>query len=207
MNCRRFIFLDIDGVLNHNEWYEYLHQTYPREELCKWDMNKYHMSPFTTQLLNQLEGCEVVISSSWGYDEKTVQGLRDAGLKLPIIGGTIHKSLNDRSLCRGNDIARWFIENDIDQCPPQDAFLHIRNSFVCNEGKPEDNWYHTKCHHNIINGEEQFVVEEGDMSYTYVIFDDDNDMLVQQLEHFIHVDSTVGITQNDIDTAKKILML
>lgn len=32
-------------------------------------------------------------------------------------------------------------------------------------------------------------------------------MLVQQLEHFIHVDSTVGITQNDIDTAKKILML
>ena len=41
----------------------------------------------------------------------------------------------------------------------------------------------------------------------YVIFDDDNDMLFQQQEHFVHVNSMVGITQSDIDKAKKILML
>lgn len=206
MIYRRFIFLDIDGVLNHVEWYEYLHQTYPVSELSKWDMNKYHISPFTTQLLNQLESCEVVISSSWCYDEKTVQGLRDAGLKLPIIGGIIHKSLFDKSLCRGNDIARWFMEN-IGDTPPKDAFIHISNSFVCNESKPFDPWYHTKCHYNFINGKEERVIEDGDMAFTYVIFDDDNDMLFQQQEHFIHVDSSVGLTQENIDKAKQILIL
>ncbi len=51
------------------------------------------------------------------------------------------------------------------------------------------------------------MIEDGDMAYTYVIFDDDNDMLFQQQEHFIHVDSSVGLTQENIDKAKQILIL
>lgn len=44
-----------------------------------------------------------------------------------------------------------------------------------------------------------------DESYDYVIFDDDQDMLLGQIDHFIHVDRMVGITQKDINKAKKIL--
>lgn len=206
MNYRRFIFLDIDGVLNHDEWYNHLYNTYPGEELSRWDVNKYHISPASTRLLNQLEGCEVVISSSWGYDETTVQGLRNAGLALPIIGGITHKSLLDKSLCRGNDIARWFVDN-VSDMPPMDAVMHVGNGLACGESGHFDPWYHTKYHYNFVNGKEERVIEDGDVAYTYVIFDDDNDMLFQQQEHFIHVNSMVGITQSDIDKAKKILML
>lgn len=42
-------------------------------------------------------------------------------------------------------------------------------------------------------------------NYYYVIFDDDQDMLLGQAGHFIHVDRMTGLTQADIDKAKKIL--
>lgn len=47
--------------------------------------------------------------------------------------------------------------------------------------------------------------EYPDEHYEYVIFDDDQDMLLGQISHFIHVDRMVGLTQEDIDKAKKIL--
>ena len=50
-----------------------------------------------------------------------------------------------------------------------------------------------------------FGSEYDDENYNYVIFDDDQDMLLGQAEHFIHVDGNVGLTQSDIDKAKKIL--
>ena len=43
--------------------------------------------------------------------------------------------------------------------------------------------------------------------YEYVIFDDDSDMLLGQVEHFVYVDRYTGITQNDIEKAKKILKI
>jgi hypothetical protein len=53
------------------------------------------------------------------------------------------------------------------------------------------------------NGVEKFIQEEGDTPYTYVIFDDYNDMLFQQQNHFVLVNSRIGLTQADIDKAKK----
>lgn len=41
--------------------------------------------------------------------------------------------------------------------------------------------------------------------YEYVIFDDDTDFLLGQVDNFIHVDRNTGITQADIDKARKIL--
>ena len=40
-----------------------------------------------------------------------------------------------------------------------------------------------------------------DENYDYVIFDDDSDMLLGQINHFVHVDRSVGLTQADIDKA------
>ena len=46
------------------------------------------------------------------------------------------------------------------------------------------------------------MIEEGDVAYTYVIIDDYNDMLFQQQEHFVYIDSRIGLTQADINKAK-----
>lgn len=41
--------------------------------------------------------------------------------------------------------------------------------------------------------------------YEYVIFDDDADMLLGQKDNFVHINRQTGVTQEDIDKAKKIL--
>lgn len=51
----------------------------------------------------------------------------------------------------------------------------------------------------------KFGTEYDSEAYDYVIFDDDTDMLLGQIEHFVHVDRRVGLTQEDIDKAKRIL--
>lgn len=43
--------------------------------------------------------------------------------------------------------------------------------------------------------------------YRYVIFDDDCDMLYGQKDNFIHIDRYYGLTQENIDQAKKILAI
>lgn len=47
--------------------------------------------------------------------------------------------------------------------------------------------------------------EYPDEKYEYVILDDDQDMLLGQVNHFIHVNRETGLTQEDINKAKKIL--
>lgn len=90
---RKILFLDIDGVLASTDFL--------RKSGGKFiDKEK-------VALLNKLKpyGVEVVISSSWGYNEDTVKELTDCGLVLPIIGGTEH--FHSDWLCRGNEIAKW----------------------------------------------------------------------------------------------------
>ena len=90
---RKILFLDIDGVLASTDFL--------RKSGGKFiDKEK-------VNLLNKLKpyGVEVVISSSWGYNEDTVKELTDCGLELPIIGGTEH--FHSDWLCRGNEIAKW----------------------------------------------------------------------------------------------------
>lgn len=196
MMYKRFIFLDVDGVLNHQDWYDYLFNTYPRSEFKSWPMNKFHMCPDTVKLLNSLKGAEVIISSSWMYNKNTIEGLVNAGLELPIIDGTIHDSLLDSSLCRGNDIAKWL----------------VKNGYKCWEDRcfKEDGWCHThvSCKgslNEIANGTAEVTVHDDDIAFTYVILDDDDDMLIQQSKHFIHIDRMHGITPDDIEKAKEIL--
>ena len=94
---RKILFLDIDGVLSS---VDFLIKTGGKDGYI--DKNK-------VALLNKLKpyGVEVVISSSLGYNEDTVDALTSCGLELPIIGGTDHFS-NDW-LCRGNEIAKWIV--------------------------------------------------------------------------------------------------
>lgn len=93
---KRIIFLDIDGVC---AGYEYL------------GTGRGYIDPNCIKRLNKLAeiGAEVVISSSWGYDEgRTEKSLRDCGLTLPIIGYTEH--FHCEWQCRGNEIEKWLLD-------------------------------------------------------------------------------------------------
>lgn len=41
--------------------------------------------------------------------------------------------------------------------------------------------------------------------YNYVILDDDDDMLLEQKDHFINTDGMIGLTDLDVSNAIKIL--
>ena len=41
--------------------------------------------------------------------------------------------------------------------------------------------------------------------YQYAILDDDSDMLLEQKEHFLHVDSYEALTDEDVEKVRKIL--
>ena len=167
-NWKKIIFLDIDGVMASIPF------------LCT---GKGYIDPKKCKLLNTLEdiGAEIVISSSWGYDEgRTEKSLRDCGLKLPIIGYTEHIHFNYHWACRGNEINKWIL----------DHFGGLgTNYYGCDDdGVP---WY--RKHVN------------DDSDYEYVILDDDEDMLLGQKDNFICIDEYKGITKRNINKIRKIL--
>ena len=92
---KKILFLDIDGVLASVDF------------LCRTAGKTGFIDKEKVALLNKLKpyGVEVVISSSWGYNEDTVKQLTACGLDIPIIGGTEH--FHSDWMCRGNEIAKW----------------------------------------------------------------------------------------------------
>lgn len=164
---KKIIFLDIDGVLASEEY------------LCKRTGSL--IDPEKCKLLNTLEdiGVEIVISSSWGYDNgRTEKSLRDCGLTLPIVGYTDH--FHTDWFCRGNEIEKWICI----------SFGGMGTKYYQDDdGMP----YYQKHYH------------AEDTDYEYVIIDDDQDMLYGQKDNFIHINSFTGITQEDIDLARRIL--
>lgn len=163
---KKVVFLDIDGVVNSEQWY------------MKTRGKSGDFDPEKIKLINQLKdiGAEVVISSSWG--ESGVKPLQDVGLELPIVGVTEHFYVD--WFCRGNEIEKWLLVN----------FEGMGTKYGCDDsGMP----YYRKRYGNELT------------DYEYVIIDDDTDFLLGQVDNFIHVDRNTGITQADIDKARKIL--
>ena len=161
---KKIIFLDIDGVLAS---YKYL---------CT---GKGFVDPEKVALINQLEDAEIVISSSWGYDNgNTEKTLRECGLKLPIIGYTKH--YYEDWLCRGNEIEKWLRDNMGGMCTKY--------------GEDREGVPYYRHHYN-----------DDDIDYEYVIFDDDCDFLLGQANNFIQTNRDTALIQADIDKARKIL--
>ena len=164
---KKIVFLDIDGVMASIPF------------LCE---GKGFVDPEKCKLLNKLGdiGAEIVISSSWGYDEgRTAKTLRECGLTLPVIGCTTH--YYESWLCRGNEIEKWLKDNVGGLC--------TKYGYDKLTGEP----YYRK-HYN-----------PDDVDYEYVIFDDDTDFLLGQKDNFIKIDENTGITMKHIKKAMKIL--
>lgn len=161
-NYRKLVFLDIDGCITTNKNYGRI------DKNCLERLNK----------LKELN-VEVVISSSWGYDNgRTEKTLKGCGLELPIIGYTEH--YYEDWICRGNEIEKWLIK----------TFNGMGTKFgVDFNGIP----YYRK--ENSSRNED----------YEFVIFDDNTDMLLGQKDNFIQTSEETGITDEDIEKAIKIL--
>lgn len=102
-NCEKYLFLDIDGVLNHRAWYKNLEdKTYPFREF----------DPECVKRVNYIlekTNARLVITSSWRLDSNIKQIFYKVGMPTifdctPFIPG---KS-------RGYEIIKYFEENDID---------------------------------------------------------------------------------------------
>lgn len=109
----KYIFLDIDGVLNHQRWYEY----YWENKLQHTDTD-YDIDFRAVERINCLveeTGAEIVISSSWRLDmDNTVSRLKHAGLKCTPTKRIEGCEFGDNSPIRGELIADFLHDNPCD---------------------------------------------------------------------------------------------
>jgi hypothetical protein len=108
----KIIFLDIDGVLNHELFYRG-YTKYPRKTI-KRPLDQIDQG--SVEILNDLikeTGAKVVISSTWRrhYTPEEMQGfLEHFGFKGEVIGST--PIYNQANIVRGNEILGWIRENE-----------------------------------------------------------------------------------------------
>jgi len=117
----KIIFLDIDGVLNHQIWFE--KQCESKKQIDTEEQYEASMiDPKSVELLNKIiadTNAKVVISSSWRktHTAEEIQALLDSkGFKGEIIGLTpvlYFTGLKDYnySVPRGNEIKAWLETN------------------------------------------------------------------------------------------------
>ena len=99
---KKIIFLDIDGVLNSVAWFN---KTLGQKQ-------KGQIDPDAVSLLNELRGCEIVLTSSWGNrNGETEKTLKENGLEIPIIDCTVKVHHKFYWACRGNEIEEWILRN------------------------------------------------------------------------------------------------
>lgn len=91
----KYLFLDIDGVLNSQKFLSTtLGTPYPLDQF----------DPIAVERLNRIveeTGCKVVISSSWRDNYGLESVFEKVGLNFPIHGKTGY------DVCRGKEIANW----------------------------------------------------------------------------------------------------
>ena len=173
----KVLFLDIDGVLNSENWFAY--RIYcVKNNMVNILMNfvdtddrniKHKLTMLDDRAIANLNriieetGCKVVLSSSWRSSIEsenifTQNLLKLKGFKYEFYDVTPRLWFSDFSIRRGEEIKFWL---------DKESEKHEIESFV--------------------------------------ILDDDSDMLPEQMNNFIHVDGQVSLTDRDVLTAIEIL--
>lgn len=173
----KVLFLDIDGVLNSQNWFGYRlycskHDIYDRV-LNFVDINDEYINHKLSMIddraivnLNRIieeTGCKVVLSSSWRSSRKSVNDLTQYILKIK----GFKYELYDVTPRLWND------------------------EFGTQRGEEIQMWMDKESEKNKIE--------------SFVILDDDTDILPEQMKNFIHIDGQVGLIDKDVVTAIKIL--
>lgn len=183
----KVIFLDIDGVLNHEKWYKKRMSLKDTIGSKEWSEHYpfYEFDPESVHRLNKIideTGAKVVVSSTWRHG-RSVQDLQYILERVGFIGEIIDKtpSLNARI---GQESAGYTVPRgcEIDWWLKSKKFQRI-------------NW----------SKERQIEYIEKSEVKNYIIIDDDSDMLYSQSEHFVKTSWDEGL--NDMLMVKCIEIL
>ena len=174
----KVLFLDIDGVLNSENWFAY--RIYcVKNNMVNILMNfvdtddrniKHKLTMLDDRAIANLNriieetGCKVVLSSSWRSSIEsenifTQNLLKLKGFKYEFYDVTPRLWFNDFSIRRGEEIQLWMDKES----------------------------------------------EKNEIESYVILDDDDSDMLPEQMNNFIHVDGQVGLTDRDVFAAIEIL--
>lgn len=137
----KVIFLDIDGVLNHEQHYKWLMETDEPTELQR--VYPYsEFNPKSCQLLNDIikeTGAKIVVSSSWRLDGVARLNGLFKHVGLPNIYG-ITPVFIPHNKVRGDEIKKWLsehpevdkyiiLDDDTDMLPEQMPFFIKTNPY------------------------------------------------------------------------------
>jgi hypothetical protein len=109
----KIIFLDFDGVLNHEKFYKERFEKRHEEGAMSYPNSE--IDPLSVSNLNELiseTGAKVVISSTWRHSglEYCQTALEFHGFKGEIIDVT--PDLRSENCLRGNEILKWVKDNE-----------------------------------------------------------------------------------------------
>lgn len=177
----KIIFLDIDGVLNCEDWYRKRFKDTEDDRIMS-EYPYYEFDPAIVQRLNKIieaTDAKVVVSSTWRHGrsaEELQEILNQVGFKGEVIDVTPHLHVEGYgyTIPRGCEID-WWLER-------KGKFQRI-------------NWSKT---------EQEKYIEKATVK-TYIILDDDSDMLYNQREHFIKTGRMYGLDEECAERAIKIL--
>ncbi len=155
MQQNKYIFLDVDGVLNSDDYFNH-------EGSQPFSISD-HIDPKAVAILQTLidaTGAVIILSSTWRHGN-LLDILKQRFSDLKFTGQIIDITGSDHvanGWVRGNSIYLWL-----------------------------------KTHVSKLS------------TAKYVILDDDVDMLLFQADHFVHVNSQIGLTKANVDKAIQIL--
>lgn len=177
----KIIFLDVDGVINIPNYLKF-------DERCLENL----------RLIVKQTGAKIIVSSSWrtGSLIKTKETLVEGGFPedlLPfIIGETIRKwsqtiKGSHLKVVRGNEIGTWVDRN-------------LRYAWHDNPEMLEQ--------YKVLREDGSFKMMRSNIAgkdFSYVILDDDNDMLLCQTNYFVLTNGLIGLTRENVKEAVHIL--
>lgn len=184
----KIIFLDIDGVLNHQNWFSRRHKEVDQNDIVS-HYPFYEFDPESVEQLNRIineTGAKIVVSSTWRLG-RTITQLQEILDRVGFIGEVIDKTPNFHAKGTDNDGERI--------------------GYTIPRGCEIDWWLDNKGKFQRINWstEEQQKYIDKAIVKNYVILDDDSDMLYGQREHFVKTYTMNGLTKERADDCIRIL--
>jgi hypothetical protein len=185
----KIIFLDFDGVLNHQNWYKHRMEKVDHNELYD-HYPFYEFDPESIEQLNRVVDetqAKVVISSTWRHG-RSVTELQELLDRVGFTGEVIDKTPSFYAAGTDN------LDNKINYTIPRGCEI---DWWLTNHGKFQRiNW----------SKEKQLEYLEKSLVKNYIILDDDSDMLYCQKEHYVKCNAYGnGLDQKTADIAIEIL--
>lgn len=120
----KYLFLDIDGVLNHEQWYDSQHNN-PNAKPFPYSCFDPQCVARVNEILEKT-GTQLVISSSWRFDKNLYQTLDSIGLKSKFECTPIFKKSSfgfEDFECRGDEIKEFLLAHKYN--PETDNYVII----------------------------------------------------------------------------------